>query len=204
LSHFGIPWYTDASTLVYLLISTLSQRTIQQILMTRLDYVHPRENGARFLFPRGGDLSQGADNVAAGIFSHAGVDLEFIVGPQADYVLEYMHLNGPLGYAPPGTNETQIDGVAVSQARPKGNTLDISIALGRVQAHELGHQVLEEGHSSEGIMRPGVDSGPELFYIDIGGAFEFTQPQAAKIRKKWAELERRRQQLGKKRQTGPH
>jgi len=72
---------------------------------------------------------------------------------------------------------------SIASANPQFTTWNVQHAMGVVITHEFGHFLLQQAHSSVGIMREGNDQGMTAFYVDLGGGQTFTPPQKTVIDK---------------------
>lgn len=121
------------------------------------------------------------------IYKDAGIDVTFVDGGSGTVdVFQYKFLGylglGTLGFNPPGSNYALTDNNVIgSMANAVHGSYEL--ALGVVISHEIGH-ALGQPHGREGIMRQGNDHGNDAFFMNMGGAQNFTRAEAASMRQK--------------------
>jgi hypothetical protein len=142
------------------------------------------------------DLVDAATSTARTIFEAAGIDATFIEGP-ADFTVvllsneraDKMHqIADAVGFAP-GSDTARGRIAYVLQPRVNaiadGYSTLRSIVLAAAIAHEIGHLLMFNAHSSTGIMRPSWNQAD--FRQAVHGKLLFTPEQAAKMRQRLAE-----------------
>jgi hypothetical protein len=138
-----------------------------------------------------GDLLVEAKGIVAAIYAEAGIDATF-VDSRADFTIillsrhtaKNMHqIPDAVGFAP--SSQVALGRIAyVIQPRvdriAEGYRASRAIVLAVAIAHELGHLLMFDAHSSSGIMRP--DWNQADFRKAVHGKLLFTDAQAAEMR----------------------
>jgi hypothetical protein len=101
------------------------------------------------------------------IFSRAGVQMDWtggtealtvILSTDASRTMPWLH-RGAMGYTPGDNGRGRLTYVLINRVSALAIRYRIqrSVVLGVAIAHELGHMLLEDGHSATGIMKPDMD-----------------------------------------------